>query len=275
MKQNYLVFLVLAICFSCQAQKLGKVKGNKEVIDVYQDLEDFTALEISNGLEVSIKQAATNDYHLETDSNLVEEIVFENLDGKLHIYANSMIQSSKKLNISLNLTNLDMITLNDGAELSGLNKITSTTIDLFILDKSEFNLDIEADTLKIIMNDDSKGELATRGGKANITLNENSTLKGDMTMTSLSLEINERSDFDMDGDVENLDITAIGSAKIKGSVLRALTANVTASENSEIYLNATKALTLYMQEKSTVYLYGNPEITIEGFKDSSRLIKKR
>ena len=186
----------------------------------------------------------------------------------------SIIQSNRKLKIDLNVINLKMITLNDGAELKGLNKIETDELTLIALDDSNYELDVRADDLLVTMNGDSKGDLAVKGGKLAIILNDNSTLKGDMTIKECELEVNERSEFEMDGDVEDLKLTATGSAKIKARTLRAEKVNVIAADNSEIELNATKEITLYTKDKSTFYLYGNPEIKIEGFKDSSRIIKE-
>lgn len=266
--------LLVAISFSCSAQKLEKIKGNRDVVDVYKTLGPFNSLEISNDLKVSIKQGDKEGYHLETDANLVAVIVFEVANEKLHIYTKNNIQSSRRLNIDLDVTNLDRIILNDGSELKGLNKIESSALTLITLDTSSYNLDIGADELLVTMNGNSKGDLNVKRGDIDIILNDNSTLKGDMTLTECTLLVNERADFDMDGDVEDLKITAVGSANIRASKLRAGNVNVIASDDSEVYLNATIGLTVYAQGKSTLYIHGNPEITVEGFKDTSRLIKK-
>ena len=274
MNQYVTLLIMIVIGYSCGAQKLDKIKGNKEVVDIYQTLEAFNLLEISSGLDVSIKQGEEAGYHLETDSNLVDVIAFEVTEEKLHIYAKNSIQSSKKLKIDLTVGNLTMITINDGAELNGLNLITADTLSVIVLDNSEFKLDLKIEELQITMGGSSKGDLAIKGGKLSVTLNDNSTLKGDMTINECVLAVKERSDFDMDGDVEDLDITATESANIKAAALRAENVNIIASDDSDINVNVTKELKLYAKDKSTINLYGNPKITVEGFKDSSRLIKK-
>lgn len=274
MKKKYILLFVVAICFSCNAQKADKIKGNKKVIDVYQSLDTFSALEISNGLEVSLKHGKDDEYHLETDSNLVDQIAFEITGEKLHIYTKRIIQSNRKLKIILNAKSLNSITLNDGAVLKGLNKIETSEMTLITLDNSTYKLDVRTDDLLITMNGTSKGDLAVKGGKLTAILNDNSTLKGDLTLEECELEVNERSDFNMEGDVEELTLTTTGSTKIKASKLRAQEANVIASDNSDISLNTATNLTIYAQGKSTIYVYGNPEMKIDGFKDSSRIIKK-
>jgi hypothetical protein len=274
MKKYFTILLVIALSVSCSAQKMTKIKGNKQVVDVYHSLEEFDTVEISNGLEVSLKQGKTNDYHLETDSNLVDQIAFEIKDKKLHIYKTGNILSSRKLNIDLTVVDLKKITLNDGAEVKGVNKLESKKLTMIVLDDSEFKLDVKADELTIIMNDSSRGTLAVKGGKLFITLDDNATLKGAMTMNECTLEINKRSDFDMDGDVEDLNLIATGSTDIKASRLRSEKANVIASNNSDIYIHVTKNLALYAEGKSNIYVYGNPEIQVDGLNDRSQIIKK-
>ena len=56
--------LILLICLlsfvTSVAQKKPKIKGNKEVVDVYNSLEDYDAIEIEDDLNVTITQSLNN-----------------------------------------------------------------------------------------------------------------------------------------------------------------------------------------------------------------------
>ncbi|NNM23930.1 MAG: hypothetical protein HKO54_10280, partial [Flavobacteriaceae bacterium] len=51
-------------------------------------------------------------------------------------------------------------------------------------------------------------------------------------------------------------------------------ADLISSNSSDIYVRASKELKLYAQGKSYVYVYGNPEIVVDGLNDKSQIIKK-
>ena len=105
-------------------------------------------------------------------------------------------------------------------------------------------------------------------------LNDNAFLKGDFVTDDLDLTVNKRADLDIKGDATNLKLTATGSSDIKAKKLRATYADLNASNSADIYVNATKELKVYTKGKSYVYVYGNPEIKIDGLNDKSKIIKK-
>ncbi|EDM44688.1 hypothetical protein SCB49_13990 [unidentified eubacterium SCB49] len=274
MKKYFVLLLVGFVSFSGYSQKLEKIKGNKEVVDVYETLEDFNSIQISNQLEVTLKQSDVNDYHLETDSNLLDVIVFEIIDGALHIFTNKEIQSSKELTLDINFIDIDKITLYDNSEVKGLNRFEMDSLSVMVLDDSEFKLDVLTDELIVTMSNDTKGDLAVKGANLNVILNDGASLKGDLTVNDCVFAFNDSSDFEMDGDAANINVTTTGDTQTDMSELRGENVSVNTSDDSEIVLNATKSLIVYAQDDSVISIYGNPDIIMEGFKDSSMLIKK-
>ena len=274
MKIKITLLLLAFATISCGDQKKEKIKGNKEVVDVYRNLDDFSEIIISDNLEVSIKQDKTNLYHLETDENLVDAIAFEIADDVLKIYTKNRILSSKRLNITLSVSNLEKITLEDSAEIETMNKIESKELLLIALDDSKFKIDLMVDDATITMNDNSNGDVQLKGGDAKLVLNDNTYFKGKITLNTMELEINKRADFKAKGTVEDLKITATGSTDINAEELQSEKANLIANNNADVYVFASKELKLYANGKSNIYVYGNPDIQVDGLNDKSQIIKK-
>ena len=122
MKTITLTFLVL-FSLTITAQKKEKIKGNKEVLEVYKNLESYSQLEITDGLKVFLMQTSAEGYRLKTDSNLVDVVIFEVIEGKLKISANKNITSSKKLEIYLTFSSLNKITLGQNSKVLGQNNL--------------------------------------------------------------------------------------------------------------------------------------------------------
>jgi hypothetical protein len=256
------------------AQKKPKIQGNKNVVDVYNTLEDFNAIEISDDLKVSITQTESNGYHLRTDENLAAVIKFDVVGDVLKIYSINRITSSKTIEIDITVTNIDEITLHGRSELKSMNRLSFEMLDFTALDDSVFDLDLDCKESYFILNGHTQGNLLLRGDKSKMILNENAYLDAEMTLLSLDVEVNKRSDIELNGEVEKLKITATGSTDIKAKRLRSAFADLVASNTSDIYVYASKELKLYAQGKSYIYVYGNPEISVDGLNDKSQIIKK-
>ncbi|RMA58598.1 GIN domain-containing protein [Ulvibacter antarcticus] len=273
MKKIFIVCFTLLVSI-CYAQKKPKIQGNKIVVDVYNTLEDFDSIEISDDLEVTITQTESNGYHIKTDENLVAIVKFEIVNGSLKIYTINRITSSKKLEINLTIDGVDEIILRDDSVLESMNRLSFKTLDFTAYNNASYKLDMDADDATFVLNKSTNGELLMRGNKAKMILNENAYLDAEMQMEYLDVEINKRADINLAGDVTNLKITATGSTDIKAKKLKSVFADLIASNTSDIYVFASKELKLYAQGKSYVYVYGNPEIKVEGLNDKSQIIKK-
>lgn len=274
MKKQILFLLVLAIGTIAYAQKKPKIQGNKVVVDIYNTLGEFSAIEVSDDLEVTLTQTESNGYHLKTDENLAPIIKFDIEDEVLKIYAVNRITSSKKLEIDVTFKNINELMIKGDTKLKSMNRLKLDTLDFTARDNAFYELDIEVNDGTFILNKNTKGELLLRGDKVQMILNDNSFLESEMVLNDLDIEINKRSDIDLSGDVKNLKLTATGSSEIKAKKLKSTFADLIASNTADIYVYASKELKLYAQGKSYIYVYGNPDIQVDGLNDKSRIIKK-
>ena len=274
MKTKSMIIAMLFMSLTAFAQKKMKIDGNKVVTDVFKTLEDFHAIEIAGDLEVNLTQTADNGYHLKTDENLVDVIKFDILNGVLKIYSTHEIKKSKELVIDLTYIDIDAITLTGKAQLNSKNRLTFDKLLFTANDDSKYELDMHTKSATFNLGQSSKGDIQLKGDKAIMILNDNAFLKGDIVVDNLDLTVNKRADMDIDGDATNLKLTATGSSDIKAKKLRATYADLNASNSSDIYVNASKELKIYTKGKSNVYVYGNPEVKVDGLNDKSKIIKK-
>ncbi|GFZ81247.1 hypothetical protein GCM10011531_09380 [Aquaticitalea lipolytica] len=270
------IFIAITVLFSLNlvAQKKLKVKGNKDVVEVFENLQGFNQIEIGDGLEVSLMQTTADGYRLKTDSNLVEILKVEVVDSVLKIHTTHKITSSKKLEISVTFQNLDKITLRNDAKIEGLNKFNLNNFILDGYDGSDFDLDVNSKQLTMNLNGNTKGKLQMRSDEATMVLNDNAYLKGKLSVDNLALTVNKRADMKIEGNAEYLSLITTGSTDIKAKDLKVTNANLNASNTSDIYVYVSKELNIYAKGKSFIYVYGTPHIKVEGLNDKSQIIKK-
>lgn len=273
MKKLLLIVAMFAVGLTF-AQKKEKIKGNKEVIEVYNNLPAFSALEIADGLDVVLMQTGAAGYRLKTDSNLIDIIKIEVIDSVLKLYTTMQISSSKKLEINLTSSQLNSINLSHGASLESQNLLQSDSLKISTTNNSKYSLDLASGNLSINMNGNSNGKINYRGDNILMHLNESALIKGSVSTTNFDLNINDRADMNIEGNCENLNLIATGSTDIKAKDLNVTHAKINGSNNSDIYIYSNKDLSLYAKGKSNVYVYGNPKINVEGLSDKSQIIKK-
>ncbi len=266
--------ILFLISINVIAQKKEKLAGNKDVVEVYKSLNTFSQLEIFDELEVFLIQADTTECRLVADSNLIDAIKFDVLNDVLRISTTNRITSNKKLEIHLSFKQLNKITLNKDSEIIGENNINVKNLIINSLDGSSFDLDLKTDELKLQMDGKSHGKLKLKQGNAKITLNDRSYLEGRISVDHLDVNLNKSSDIDFDGDCNVLNLNIEGSSAFKSKDLKATTVSISASKYSKSYVYATKDLNIYAKDKSNIYVYGNPEITVKGLNDNSQIIKK-
>jgi hypothetical protein len=274
MKKFVLIMILIAFSVSITAQKKEKLKGNKNVIDVFKTLEAFRAIEIGDNLKVSISQTGGNGYHLTADENLIGDINFEVIDSVLKIYTTSKITSSKKLEVILTFKKIDKITITDNVKLLSKSKLIFDDFALSAFDNTSFELDLNAKNSNFNVGKNASGKIHLRGETSLMRVNENGYLKGLISLDELEIIAQNRSDLNLSGDVESFQITATHAANIKGESLKTSISKLNFSNKSSIQVYASKSLTIYAKDKSKINVYGHPEIKIDGLNDKAQVIKK-
>lgn len=272
--RTFIIAIVILLSFNLNAQKKEKIKGNKEVIEVNDSLNAFNEVIISDGLQINILESTSEGYRLKSDSNLINTIKFEVVDSVLQIYTSSKITSSKSLEIYLTFKAINKITLLNDAELLGQNVINGEDLLIVCFDNSKFDLDVNSEVFSLQLNNSSKGKLNLRSINTAMVLNDNSVLKGSLSLDNLDLALNKKTNMNIEGNCDNLNLIISGSSDINAKNLLATNININASNSSDMYVRASKLLSLYAKGKSNVYVYGNPEIKVEGLNDKSQIIKK-
>ncbi|HAT65778.1 MAG TPA: hypothetical protein DCS66_14500 [Flavobacteriaceae bacterium] len=275
MNKLFLFSIFLLISFSVSAQKKPKIQGDKNVVDVYNSLGDFDSIEIGDGLEVSLSQAASNGYHLKTDENLVPMVQFEVIGNLLKVYTLNRIISSKALEINITVNQLTSLKLKEGSTLTSKNKLIFDSLDLEITDDSKMDSDLEVGKGVFILSGHSDSEFLLRGQSINIVLNDNAKLKCEVVLETLAIEVNQKADLEIEGVTTDFKLIATGSSDIKAKKLKATNAILNSSNSSDVYIYAGKDLSIYASGKSEIYVYGNPNIQVEGLNDKSQIIKKK
>ncbi|MFC7356077.1 GIN domain-containing protein [Jejudonia soesokkakensis] len=272
-------FITLALCgiitLSCVAQKKPKIKGDKNVVDITESIDQaFNAIEIDDALEVDLLPASKPFYRLETDFNLSRILQFKVEDSVLKIYSDYKITSSKKLKIELSASGIDAITLKNDAKIESKRKLESKVMVLTANESSRFDLDIEADSIAVNITKNAGGKLNLMSEKTDIKMNGRTDLKVRNSSDNLVISIADNGDLDIDGNSDTGKYNLTDGSQLKGKKLRVNKASINLSNNAYVEVFVAKDLEVYAKDKSKIELWGEPKINIKGLLGDAEIEKK-
>ena len=271
-KKLIILVLILSSC-GVYAQRKPKIKGNRVVIEVREDLPAYNAIELNDDLEIYLQQASSPGYTITADDNLIDVLKFQVKDSTLIISSFYKITAKKKLEITVNYEEIQAITLRDGVvkmddilstyELSintfGASRLqlnaSSTLTNLNMEGQSSGDFNLDSDSLTVSLKDRVDARIYVVGEKNDIDLHKNASVRMEGTTDSLNLKLFE-------------------NAKFKGEKFEAAVAKVDLEGTSDASVYAFRGIELLSRGSAKTYLYGNPKITIIEFLDRSELHKQ-
>ena len=275
MKKYTLLLLLSIFSIVSFAQKKEKIKGNKNVTTVTNGFEEgFTAIEISDNLKVTLTRSLLNSYTLTTDENLHKVIKFTVNEGLLRVYTTSNIVSSKKLDLTLSLNNLESILLKDDAELKNDKAFDSNTIAINAQNSSKFEIELKANQATITMLNDAKGKLKLHADKTTITMGDKTNLDAEVNSDATNASLSRSANLKLDGNSDKVTFNTIDSSELDARRLKVSSADVNTTDKSELHIDARKNLAIEAKDKSKIFVYSEPRIDIKKFADRAEIIRR-
>ncbi|AEM70898.1 hypothetical protein Murru_1858 [Allomuricauda ruestringensis DSM 13258] len=273
MKKLLILLLILTPILSI-AQRKPKIKGSRIVTEISEELPPFTAIMLNDDLEITLNKALGPGYHLIADDNLIDILKFEVEEGTLVISSYYNITAKKELQITVNYTELQAITLKNGSILS---KDVIQSNELFVDGFNNTKLDIKANAavMDINLEDTSSGDFHVEVDSLNINLNKRAQAYVYAQLNTGELDLEGNSSLTMEGTSERLQANLLESAKYRGESMQigSCELKITGNANARVY--AFGDININSTGNAGIYLYGTPKITIEEFLDTSQLIKKQ
>ena len=127
---------------------------------------------------------------------------------------------------------------------------------------------------KFINSDKSKAELNVTANTSTLELNDNSKLEALINSTDIKIDLYQRADAKIEGDVDTLNVRADNSTNFIGRNLTSNICTVLAEGSSDVYLQVIEEVIIDATGSSEVYLYENPKITVNKFEGTVKLHKK-
>jgi hypothetical protein len=273
MKRVVVLTLLIFLGLQTFAQRKPKIKGNKNVVEVREDLPAFNAIELSDDLEIVLQKSSNEGYVLETDDNLIDVLKFKVTDSTLVISSFYNITAKKKLNITIFYTELDALTMRNG-EISMKDVISTDKLDVNTYGTSRLELNATADIININMEEISSGDFNLASDSLNLTLKDRIDVKIYATGAKNTLYMYKNASAKMEGSADFFMAKLYGDSSLKAEKLETTKTVLISEDSPKAQINVLEDFQLSSRGSSRTSLYGNPKITILDFLDTSQLNKE-
>lgn len=275
MKKSIFLFTLLFITSLAFAQKKEKVKGSKIVTTEIKKIEDFTSIEVLDNVEVILTKGTECGLEIEADDNLHEAINIVLNGSTLRISTLKNAFGFKKLSIRITYKDdFTAVTTRNEATVTALSEIELDAITFKTYDSSKLFVNSKSTEFTLIMDDKSRAELNSKAEKTIVTLSKSAKLKALVTSNDLTFDMYQKSESEIEGEVEHLKLRLDNNAKFIGKKLTSRNTEALTESYTNASLNVTENLILEASGKSEVEVYGDQKIELKRFVDNAALMKK-
>lgn len=265
----------MTFTFYASAQDDERVKGDRNVTIKQTYIDPFNKIVVGEDFYVEVFYNKKPSVEVEADDNLHEYISFEVKDSVLTLKTTKKIVSSKKMNIKVNYDDaFQHIQTLDDAEIRSLTSLELKNATLNTYGNSKAYLNLKAKTFKFQSLDKSKVKLNVNAESSIIELSGTSKLDALINSTNTEINMYQRANADVEGTAQKATIRCDNNSKFNGSNFTTQSCALKCEISSDAYIEVINDITIDVSGTSSIYLYGNPKITINQFLDTAKLQKK-
>lgn len=274
-KKALLTLSAILLFTTTYSQNNDKIKGSRNVTSNETPINSFNRIVVSEDFKIDLIEGTEAKVFVEADDNLHDVIVFQVADSTLRFSTSKRITTRKKISIKVSYTKaLKYIETIDQGEISSLTSINLDEVILKHSGTSRAFLNIKTSKFKLINSDRAKLKLNINTRLASLELNENSKTEALIQTDTMQIDLYQRSEAKIEGDVDYLNIRADNFSNFVGKNLSANSCDVISDLNSDVYVHVIDNLGIEASGNSEIYIYENPAIALKKFTDNAKLHKK-
>jgi hypothetical protein len=227
---------ILSISACTNAQLRRTVYGNGKVVTKERKVENFTAIRVSTGIDVYLKQENNETVSVETDENIQEYILTEVRGGVLNVYTEVSIRDTERKRVYVTMKEVTSVRTSSAGDVFGESPITSDRLELSASSAGNIKLEVSAKEIKVSISS-----------------------SGDITLT---------------GDAGLLEADLSSAGDLNAYDLNVKEADVSVSSAGDADVNVSEKLTARASSAGDVNYHGNPKF-IDAHSSSAGGVHKR
>lgn len=222
MKKFTFLIILLAATMTVSAQNRKKITATGPVVTNERNVDGFSGINVSTGIDVYLTQGNTTKVSLETEENLHEHILTEVKNNVLHVYTKMNIKGSKIKKVHVTMS--------------------------------------EVTSLKASSAGDIYGETVIKAGELKLKASSAGDIKLIVQAKSITADCSSAGDIQLSGSADYLDCSTSSAGDLLAKDLKVNEAKVSASSSGDVIVNVSDKLYARASSSGDVRYYGNPQV---------------
>jgi len=209
-----LVFLSLAILLalpSCIIDGWDQgISGNGKVIEEVRDIDGFTGVKVSSGIDVYLSQGSSFEVKVEADENL-HEVILTELEGKMLVVKTERvnIRNSKSKKVHVTLPELTALKISSAGDLVGQTQFSCEDLQISVSSAGDLSMEVEAKRIDMDISSSGDANISGSADEFNVSLSS----AGDLNA------------FDLIAAIVDVNVSSAGDARVHGTDEISMTAS--------------------------------------------------
>jgi len=198
-----LVFLSLAILLalpSCIIDGWDQgISGNGKVVEDVRNLDGFTAVKVSSGIDVYLSQGNDFEVKVEADENL-HEVILTELEGKTLVVKTERvsIRNAKSKKVHVTLPELTALKISSAGDCVGQTPFSCEDLHLSVSSAGDLSLEVESGRIDLDISSSGDVRLSGSADEFNVSLSS----AGDLNA------------FDLIAAIVDVNVSSAGDARV-------------------------------------------------------------
>ncbi|TMU54382.1 GIN domain-containing protein [Flagellimonas algicola] len=271
--KNLAILLLLLFNLTAFAQRKPKIKGSRIVTEVNGELPMFNTVQLNDDLDIVLKKSFGPGYKIEADDNLIDILKFNVVDGTLIISSFYDVTAKKKLDITVEFTELQAIVVKEGS-ITSEDMINSDELFVDAFSNARLNLQASAAVMDIRMEETSRGDFNVDVDSLNISINQRAEAYVYAVNEVGLVDLEQNGSLTLEGTSDRIEANLTDNSRLKAERMETAAINAKLENSAVARLNVYRELELSAIDNTRTYLYGNPSITLIEFLNTAQLLKK-
>ena len=257
MKKTIIIILFI---FGTFLLSVGQtIVGNGNVVSQKRDLNRFSNIDVSNGVDLYLTQGDELSVIVKTDENIQNYVKTEVVANTLQISVTANIRKVKTMRVYVTLDSLKVLLASDGSDIKSQTVFNIEMLNIVCKDGSDIDFMCNANNLECSVSDGSDASIKGRINFLKINAKGGSDIKGEFASTKVVVNLNDGSDMDIRGTTDATTIIARGGSDVSAFGFKAKRFSLAVYDGSDAKIFVTENLNIKARQGSDVIVKGNPQ----------------
>ncbi len=267
------LLMALTVTFSAYAQRKPRIRGNRKVVSVEKPLPSFRHLSLSDGLTLRLQPGTAEAVRMEADENLIDILRFEAAGDTLKVGSFYQITGSKQLELTLVFSTLESIRVRQG-ELTMEETLQADLLKIDLDEDARAALNIRTGLLDLQLRGNASADLRVEADSLHADLGDRTDSRIYATGGGVDLSMTGQASLGLEGSSPSLTLSMTDYARLQAQGMQAQKAMAFMNSSALARLKAETSLSYEGRGNARLFVYGQPEIRILGFYDRAELHKE-